>query len=179
SPRLPLFLYGQSMGGNLAINFVLRRRPAIAGMIASSPLLRTASAPPRWKTLMGANLRTLLPALPLGSGIRADDLSRDLSVVDAYRRDPLVHDRLTLRFHEVLVAGEWAIEHAAGLPVPLLLMHGDADGISSCGASAEFAGRAGDRCTLKIWEGMRHELHNEPESPQVHRAVIEWMERVG
>jgi alpha-beta hydrolase superfamily lysophospholipase len=175
SPGAPLFLFGQSMGGNLVINFALRRRPALAGVIASSPMLRTAFAPPGWKTFLGKRLRGFLPALPLGNEIRADDLSRDLSVVDAYRRDPLNHDRLTLAFQDVLLAGEWAIEHAEGLSLPLLLMHGDADRIASHEASAEFAGRAGDRCTFRLWEGLRHELHNEPEGRQVGRFVLEWM----
>lgn len=178
SPGVPLFLYGQSMGGNLVVNYALRRRPALAGMIASSPLLRMATDPPRWKTALGRHLRRLLPALPLGNGIRADDLSRDLAVVDAYRRDPLVHDRLTPRFYDVVTAGEWAIAHAAELAVPLLLMHGDADMITSHAASAEFAGRAGDRCTFRLWEGLRHELHNEPEGVQVSRFVLEWMNGV-
>ena len=178
-PGVPRFLYGQSMGGNLAVNYALRRRPALGGVIASSPMLRMAFTPPRWKSVMGKYLRLLLPALPLGNEIRADDLSRDLAVVDAYRRDPLVHGRLTVRFYDVLLAGEWAIDNAGLLSTPLLLMHGDADRITSHQASDEFAGRAGGLCTFKVWEGFRHELHNEPGGDRVHRFVVEWMGRIG
>ena len=79
-PGLPLFLFGQSMGGNLVINYALRRESSIAGAVAFSPMLRTAFRPPRWKTLVGKYLRRVVPLLPLGNEVRAEDLSRDPEV---------------------------------------------------------------------------------------------------
>jgi alpha-beta hydrolase superfamily lysophospholipase len=175
-PDLPRFLCGQSMGGNLVINYALRRTSAIAGVIASSPLLRTAAPPPCWKSWLGRFLRPVLPLLPLCNEIRAEDLSRDLDVVRAYRIDPLVHDRLTLRFYDVLLAGEWAIRQASDLSVPTLIMHGDSDRVTSIGASREFSSAAGDICTLKEWEGFYHEIHNEPGREQVIEYLLEWLE---
>lgn len=56
-------------------------------------------------------------------------------------------------------------------------MHGDADSIVSAGASAEFALRAGNCCTLKIWPGLYHELHNEPEKDQVLSNLLGWLDK--
>jgi len=44
-PDSPCFLYGHSMGGNLVLNYVLRRRPEVAGVIASAPWLILTSPP--------------------------------------------------------------------------------------------------------------------------------------
>ena len=151
-PNLPVFLYGHSMGGNLVINYTISRRPHLNGVIASAPLLRTAFPQSPWKTALAKAMRYVWPALPLSSGINTQDLSRDAAVVHAYENDLLVHDRVTPSFLEVLIAGEWALEHAHALSVPLLLMHSEADRITSCSASRRFATAAGDNCTLKTWE---------------------------
>ena len=164
------------MGGNLVINSVLRGHPLLSGVIASSPMLRTAFEPPSWKKFAARYIGRLFPGMPLTNEVKARDLSRDEEVVRKYRTDPLVHDRLTLRFYEVLLAGAWAIEHAAELSIPMLIMHGDSDRITSLEASRAFAERAGDFCTLKVWEGYYHEIHNEPGKEQVLDYVSDWLD---
>jgi alpha-beta hydrolase superfamily lysophospholipase len=71
-------------------------------------------------------------------------------------------------------AGLWALEHAAEFALPLLLMHGSADGLTSAAASREFAARA-PNCTFKAWDGFYHEIHNEPEQQQVLDTITEWL----
>ena len=175
-PDRPRFLYGHSLGGNLVINYALRRRPQLAGVIATGPLLRTAFEPPAWKIPLGKIMRGLWPALSMSNEIDRQDLSRDPAVVRAYNDDPLVHDRVTARLGiDMLEAGLWALEHAAELSLPLLLMHGGADRLTSAQASREFAAQAGTRCTLKIWDGFYHEIHNEPEQGEVFEYLLEWL----
>ena len=48
-PDCPQFLYGHSLGGNLAANYVLRFRPDLAGVIVTGPAFRLAFNPPVWK----------------------------------------------------------------------------------------------------------------------------------
>lgn len=177
-PGTPILLYGHSTGGNLALNHALRRRPGLSGVIATAPLLMEAFEPPLWKRTLAGVLYRLLPSIPLSSGLRTDDLSRDAAVVRDYDDDPLVHDRVTVRFMEVRRAGPWALAHADAFPLPLLLMHGDADRITSHEASIAFAAAAGDRCTLKIWKGLYHEIHNEPEKNEVLAFLNNWLDGV-
>lgn len=172
---LPLFLYGHSMGGNLAVNYALRRTPELNGVIASAPLFRTALAQSPWKTILGQLMRYVWPTMPLSSGLDAQDLSRDPTVVHTYENDPLVHDRLTPCFLDVLRAGEWALEHARTLSVPLLLMHGEADRITSCAASRRFSVEADARCSFRAWKNLYHEIHNEPEKEEVYSCIAEWL----
>ena len=168
-PDLPVFLYGHSLGGNLAIHYALRHRPNLAGVVASAPLLRTAFKPPAWKMVLLRSMYRLRPGFTLPRGVDDTALSRDVKVVQAYQNDPLVHDRISARLAiDMLRVGEWNVEHAVEFPLPLLLMHGDADRITSAQASREFASRAKDQCTLKIWDGLYHELHNEPFMVNLH-----------
>jgi alpha-beta hydrolase superfamily lysophospholipase len=177
-PKRPILLYGHSMGGNLVINYAIRRRPPITGAIASSPLLRMAFEPPLWKTVTGKIMRALWPAMTVSNGLSSKDLSHDSDVVRAYDDDPLVHDRVSVRFLDIREAGEWALKHAALLPVPILLMHGNADRITDPRASEEFAAAAGETCTLHIWDGLYHEIHNEPEKEIVFARITEWIEGI-
>jgi alpha-beta hydrolase superfamily lysophospholipase len=173
---IPLFLYGHSMGGNLVINYAIRRNPRLRGVIASAPLLRTAFDPPRWKTILGEIMRIAWPTMSTSNGLPTRYLSRDPAVVSDYDGDPLVHDRVTVSFLDIRRAGLWALERAGDFPLPLLLMHGGEDRITSSQASIEFAAEAGDVCTLKIWDGFYHEVHNEPGKEKVLACISEWLD---
>lgn len=175
-PNHPCFLYGHSMGGNFVINFALRRKPQLAGVVATAPALKPAFEPLALKVALGKIMSVLWPAFSMPNGLDLQGLSRDPEVIRLYTSDPLVHDRISARLGtDILKTGRWALEQAAGFLLPLLLMHGSADRLTSFQASREFALRAGERCTLKIWEGFYHELHNEPEKEEVLTFIIEWM----
>ncbi len=176
-PHLPLFLYGHSLGGILVLNYALRRQPELAGVIATGSGLRTALEHQTAKLALVQVLGRILPTVTLPSGLNPQDLSRDPDVVRAYVNDPLVHDRLSLgAARGLLKAIRWAFEHATEFPVPLLLMHGRADRLGSAKGSQEFADLVQGDCTLKLWDGLYHEIHNELEQQQVFETMIAWLE---
>ena len=175
-PNLPGFLYGNSLGGNLVLNYVLHHRPALHGIVVTAPALQTTFVPPVWKVKLGELLYRFWPTFPIPAGLEIDGLSRYPQIVQNYRQDPLIHGRVTARFGiDILQAGEWALAHARNFPLPLLLMHGSADRLTCVQASREFAMRVGQRCTLKIWEGCYHELHHEPEKEQIFNELLQWL----
>jgi alpha-beta hydrolase superfamily lysophospholipase len=177
-PGVPVFLYGHSMGGNLVLNYSLRRHPAIAGVIATAPHIRLSFQPGLFMVLMGKLMRWIYPAFTQSNGLDVQQLSRDEEVVRRYQADPLVHDRLSA------AAGVGMLEAAAYLdacqgtfPLPLLLMHGGADGITDPQASRDFASRQKGEVTVKIWDGLFHEIHNEPEQEAVFAYTEDWLSR--
>ena len=174
----PCFLYGHSMGGAWVLNFAIRRRPTLAGVIATSPLLRTAFKPPAMKLAAGKLLYRVAPNTALPNGLNLAAISRDPEVVAAYREDPLVHDKMSARLGLDLVThGEWALAHANDFPpLPLLLVHGTADQITSPQATREFASKVKGDCTLKLWPGCYHETHNEPEREAVLQFMCNWLD---
>jgi alpha-beta hydrolase superfamily lysophospholipase len=175
-PGLPQFIYGHSMGGNLTLNYVLRRRPRLAGAVVTAPWLRLAFEPPRWKVAIARAMDRVYPALLQDTGEDYTVLSRDPRVGQAYAADPLRHGKMSARmFNGLYSAGLWALDHAAEFPLPLLLMHGGADQLTSPAASREFAAKL-PGCTFKIWDGLYHEIHNEPEQDQVLATIVGWLD---
>jgi alpha-beta hydrolase superfamily lysophospholipase len=177
-PGLPVFLYGHSMGGNQVINYVLRSPQGLKGVIATGPWLKLAFDPPVVQMMAMKLLNSLAPSFALASGLSQASLSRDPEVVSRYAADPLVHDKISPRLYSgISVSGLWALEHAAELKIPMLLMHGSGDKITSAPASQEFAQKAGNLVNLRIWDGFYHEIHNEPEKAEVIQMMISWMDK--
>ncbi len=176
-PGLPRFLYGHSMGGNQVINFALRRKPELAGVIATGPWLKLAFDPPAIQVFLGRTMNNIAPGFIQKSGLETAALSRDPKIVEAYEKDPLVHDKISARlFVDMYESGLWALDHAVEFSLPLLLMHGTADRLTSWQASQEFAQRAGKNVTWRAWDGFYHEIHNEPEKAEVLKTMTTWMD---
>jgi alpha-beta hydrolase superfamily lysophospholipase len=178
-PGLPRFLCGHSLGGNLVLSYGLQRKPELAGVISTGPALRLAFTTPGWKLGLGKVLYNLWPSALIPSGLDCQGLCHDPLVVQAYEADPLVHDRVSARLGlDFLLFGEWELVHAGEWSLPLLLMHGEQDGLTSASASRRFAECAGPRCTLKIWPGLYHEIHNEPEKAEVLAFMVSWLDKI-
>ncbi|MCO5723424.1 alpha/beta hydrolase [Robiginitalea marina] len=174
-PGLPVVLFGHSMGGNLVLNTVLRELVDPGGIIASSPYLRLAFQPPAWKWQLGKLLEKVAPGVTVAAGLDPAGISRDPSEVKTYREDPLVHDRVSPRYSfPVIAAGEWALDHAAALSVPALLLHGTADPIIDPEGSRAFQGQSA-MASLVLIEGGYHELHHDPDRKVYFEAIGEWM----
>lgn len=175
-PNAPLFLFGFSLGGILVLHYDLKRKPAVQGVIAGGPGLRTALENQPVKIFLAKVLGSVFPELSLSSGLNPDFLTRNREVVQAYKNDPLVQHKATLGFAKTMIAvNKWTLEHAGEFSLPLLIMHGKADKIAFLSGSTEFAERAGDKCTLVVWDDAYHELHNEPEQDEVFETMLSWM----
>jgi alpha-beta hydrolase superfamily lysophospholipase len=77
---------------------------------------------------------------------------------------------------DILSSGEWALAHAAEFPLPLLLIHGSDDRLTSAQASREFADEAGSCCTFLLLDGCYHETHNEPDAHRMLDAMVGWLD---
>lgn len=176
-PDLPVFLYGHSMGGNIALNTALSKKPDIHALILTSPWLKLAFEPPKIKKWLGIGLSKILPSLPLSSGLKPEDLFRPSELdIPLIQNDPLSHTTITPRlFLEVEKSGEWALRRAGELHVPLLLLHGDADRITSYETSKQLAERLGSRCDWFSKEGGLHELHNDKDGKETIGYIVDWI----
>jgi alpha-beta hydrolase superfamily lysophospholipase len=178
-PELPHFLYGHSLGGNLVLNYILRRQSRLKGVIATDPWLRLAFEPPRVKVILAQITNYIWPSFSQKNGLDTKVLSRDPEIVRACENDPLVHDNISARmFISIYQSGRWALEHASEFPLPLLLMHGGDDKITSLEASREFASKVTGKCTFRIWDGLYHEIHSEPEKQAVFAFLISWLNKI-
>lgn len=176
-PDMPRSLYGHSMGGLLVLAYTPVRKPKVLGVIATAPGLKTLVEKQRTRTFLIRMLAKILPSLGIKYQIDRQTLSRDPSVATEHSQDPLIYPVITPAWGvAMLEAIRLADDNAVDFPVPLLLMHGTRDEIAYPSGSLEYSRQIPEELlTLKIWEGFKHELHNEPEKAQVFQEMVEWL----
>jgi alpha-beta hydrolase superfamily lysophospholipase len=168
----PIVLYGHSMGGLVALGYIVSARPSPDLLVLSAPGLD--STIPAWKFGLARLLAAVAPRLMIANGLKGSQLSRDPNVGAAYFADPLNRHTSSARFAD---AGRREMERvrssAPRLSIPTLAIHGEDDTIVPVGASALLAGLPG--VTLVTYPGLRHEVHNEPEWSSVMDDVVGWL----
>jgi alpha-beta hydrolase superfamily lysophospholipase len=176
-PGIPVFIYGHSLGGGIILQYILSKKPRIKGAIVTSPWLHLSFEPDRAKLLLARVMKNLLPSLIQPSGLIVKYISHDQKVVDAYITDPLNHDKISVGlFYCAVTAANYSLQHAEDLKIPLLLMHGSDDQLTSPQGSRDFASKT-KMAELKIWAGGYHELHNEPFKDEVFSYIQKWIEK--
>ncbi|MFZ5942111.1 MAG: alpha/beta hydrolase [Bacteroidota bacterium] len=175
-PGIPVVMYGHSMGGNVAINYVISQTETVDALIVTSPWLKLASPPSKFMRTLASVLNTLAPGLTLDNGLDPAHISRVPAEVEAYANDPLVHPKISAGLYSTLdAAGQHALRNVYKINCPFLLMHGKGDKITSWKASEEFVMNTSEHTRLKLWEGAYHELHHEPEREEVFQYILDWM----
>jgi alpha-beta hydrolase superfamily lysophospholipase len=171
--RRPVVLYGHSMGGLVVAGYCMSDRPKPDLVVLSSPGLDVTI--PGWKRTASAILGRIAPTLPIPNDIKGETLSRDPSVAAKTIDDPGCVKASTARFGAEGLREQARVRAAApqGLGVPTLVLHGLDDGLVPHEASAVFEGAPGTE--RRTYPGLRHELHNEPEGPQVVDGIIAWI----
>jgi alpha-beta hydrolase superfamily lysophospholipase len=169
---------GHSFGGVVVTTAVLSGAVKPERFILSNPAFRSAVEVPGWKLRLGHAASRLVPALTLANGVDPALISRDPAVVQGYRNDPLVHDRISARlFTEWSAASREALERAAELTVPFLLIVGSDDRLIDPQGAAEFSSRATVDHSMKLYQGRYHEPFNDQGAEEVFADLGSWLQR--
>jgi lysophospholipase len=149
---LKLFIIGHSLGGLIALGYATRRPKTITGVVVSSPGLAFVVKVPLWKKALAA-------------------------VAAAYKSDSIRYAPVTARFYvEWNRATQAVLEDAKSFAVPCLFMPAGADQICSAQATVDFYNNDPhpDK-QLVVWEGLYHEIFNEPEKEKVLETAAAWI----
>lgn len=168
----PVVLYGHSMGGLVALGYLLSARPKPDLVVLSSPGLNSTLA--SWKKALAPVLGRIVPTMAVPNGIDGGTLSRDPRVAEKVAADRTCAKASTARFGAEGLAEQARVRRDyADLTLPTLVLHGLDDGLVPA-ASSEILGSL-PNVERRTYPGLRHELHNEPEGPQILDDVIAWL----
>ena len=176
-PDAPVIVFGHSLGGLLTMTYTVRNRPAITAQIASAPALDSELREQRLKFALANLLGGIVPDIVLPTGLDSSGVSRDPKVVAAYDADPLVHDKGSTGLAKATFAAMDDMMAQTTFPVPLLIVHGTGDRLTVPAASKTFVNQVTGDVTLIEYEGIYHELHNEPEQDEVFADIMKWLEQ--
>ena len=176
APTRPLVLYGHSLGGLIALGYVLDGRAKPDLLVLSAPAI--GARVPLWQRALVGSLGRVAPGLLLDNRLDGNDLCCDPTVGARYRVDPLNQHKSTIRFAGAAFAEQRRVAASLDrLAIPAFVIHGGDDRIVPTDVSAPFEGRPG--VVRRVYPGLRHEIHNESDGPRIEREVIGWIrERV-
>jgi acylglycerol lipase len=170
------FLVGHSLGGAVSVAYALRHAETIEGLVLSGPAVATEAVPAALRVVTRM-LSLATPRLPV---FKIDDalISRDPAVVRDYQDDPLNHaGKLPARtLAEIMISMQRVPDEVSRLSTPLLLLHGGEDKLCPPQGSRMIDRGASSRDkTLIIYEGLYHEVFNEPERDRVIDDLVAWL----
>jgi len=169
SSDLPIFLWGHSMGTIVAIHAAIEPHAAIRGVITTSNSLEVFRRGLNPLNPFFRLASRLVPRARIPLGLDSAKISTDESVQRAYAADPRIPPTASLRLIvEFAAACEVARNAAATIRSPWLIMHGEDDAIAPAeGSRFLFERLASADKQLKIFRGLRHEVHNEVPAARV------------
>jgi len=179
APGRPLALLGHSNGALIAILAVQRGLAGISSLVLTNPYLQLRDARKPVPDALARLLAWGVGRLPLPNGLRPRDLTHDVSLQEAVRRDPWVHHVATPRWYwSARLAGRAALEQAGKVVLPLLLVLSDADPIAEPSASRVFHERVASLDKqLVVRRGELHEVLNEVERQSLFALIADWLAR--
>ncbi|MDT9014030.1 alpha/beta hydrolase [Novosphingobium sp. APW14] len=169
-------LIGHSMGGSLALNYALNHPEKLSGLVLSGPAI--GGGLPKVQALLLGIISKIAPALGMIQ-LDADAVSRDPQIVADYKADPLVFlGKVPARTaREMMHAITTYPSRVGAMQMPCLLMHGGADSLVRAeDARPVFAAIASRDKTVRIFDGLYHEIFNEPERLEVLGIVKAWLD---
>ena len=175
---IPHFLLGHSLGGIIALDYVLRFPKTFQGIITMAPPLGKIGISPV-KLLLGKTLSSVMPRLALNVGFSDRQTSSDQNVLETFPQDPFIHSKGTARLAtEFLGTNNWILSQAKNFKVPILILHGGADQISHPEGSRRFFEQIKfpDKERYE-YPHSRHALHRDRDYPQIVADLKNWLER--
>ncbi len=174
--NIPVIFMGHGLGGNLVINFVIRKKPKIAGIISTSPWLKLDNNPIGLNFQLGKILHYIIPWYSFRSGHSEIEMSdKKHSLIDL-NSDVLLHNRTSYKlYNEAHKNGLWALKNIYKINIPFLLLYGKEDRFTSSKACEEYVNNTSEKTRLIIFEGFGHNLYNALGSTKIHKTIVDWL----
>lgn len=175
-PNLPILIYGQGLGGNLALYYGLNKKANVDGLIITSPWLRSSRKVNDKHGLYLSFVGKYLPKISLKYIRPTSNLTNDATILKNYFSDPLSHNKITVKtLNTIEESGNVITSRKYKINLPVLLMHGTSDNLTSSNETLKF-GENSSNMEVKIWKGKYHELHTDINKTEVFEFIKKWID---
>ena len=177
-PNIPFVLFGHSMGGLIAADFLLQHQEEFVAAVLTGPAIQAPQQPSDVVLLINRMIAAVAPRLGV-TQLDASGVSRDPQVVIDYEDDPLVfRGKVTARLvTELFAAMTRVVANAVSIRLPLLIMHGSEDTLTAVeGSKLLYETVSSEDKKIVIYDGLYHEILNEPEKQDVITDILQWLE---
>ena len=179
-------LFGHSMGGNLALNYAIRRQEfdcqrcaPLSGLNLCAPFLLPPKLPRRDQVLAAWVTGHLIPWFRLNRPVDRSELTQDSAHARQMAADPNLHSRVSLGLAtELLAQGRFALDHAHQINIPTRIDCGGADRLISRSACRHATMRIGENADYRLWQGQRHDLLHDTGADKVIASMTKWVTEV-
>lgn len=190
-PGLPVFGFGESLGGGVVLLGQVQKRAFFDGLVLSAPAFKPNPGLgwihlPEifndWGLSTVAWFGEKIPRAPLpimANRYTMGVIVKDKEVARRMAEDPyVVHSLLPARYVSALVeATDFLRQHIESINVPMLVIHGDEDPLIPVSSSRELTTRTMSRDTiLAVYEGMGHGALMQPHRYRAMMDIRRWLD---
>ncbi len=181
-PDIPFVLFGHSMGGLIAADFLLQHQSEFVAAVLTGAAIQSPQQPSSIVLFINRVIASVMPRLGV-LRMDASGISRDPQVISDYENDPLVYrGKATAGLVTALFSAmKRVVENATSIRLPMLIMHGSVDSLTAVeGSKLLHDSISSEDKKIVIYDGLYHEILNEPERKNVMVDILQWLEsRIG
>jgi len=181
-PDIPFVLFGHSMGGLIAANFLLQHQSEFVAAVLTGAAIQSPQQPSSIVLFINRVIASVMPRLGV-LRMDASGISRDPQVISDYENDPLVYrGKATAGLVTALFSAmKRVVDNATSIRLPMLIMHGSVDSLTAVeGSKLLHDSISSEDKKIVIYDGLYHEILNEPERKNVMEDILQWLEtRIG
>ena len=174
----PKFILGHSNGALITLDYLASNTPNLAGVCLTNPFLAQTHPVAGLKGAIGRFAATYLPRLSLPSGMKTEELTDDLDLQRAHKRDPLVFGNANAGWFREATAAQARVRTYRQFNAPLLYIYSDSDPVASPAMNRQISEQltCKDK-TVLVRHGELHEVLNAPKRIETYKNVGDWMEQ--
>ncbi|MEB6323060.1 alpha/beta hydrolase [Staphylococcus xylosus] len=176
--KLPTYVLGVGLGGLIVLNMLEKVEVPIEGLMLLSPLLEFKKSNKTRKDKIISNIGKIAKDTRFKVGITVEDLTRNSEVIDETNNDQLMLQKVTYHWYkQIIEIMKETVNHLKDVKsLPLLLMYGTEDKVADVTAMDLIKEKIiTEELYFKVWDGLYHEIHNEPERDEVMRYILAFL----
>lgn len=170
------------MGALIALQYCLKNGGGaslnLQGLVLSAPPISVPNRPSKIPLFFYYQVERIVPKLCVDSGIRVEQLSRDVNYIRGRKEDTLCHERISLRTARMAfeVADEIKDAQSLVLSCPFLGILGGKDSVVDAGVAREvFDAIQAPSKKIREWPDAYHGLLSDLEKDQVREEIVAWI----